>query len=170
VALPAFDKARDDRVPHHDSPVVEGPFDVVMLEGWCVGARPEEEAALERPLNDFERDRDPDGRLRRYVQDQLAGPYAELFGRFALLVMLKAPDMECVVQWRTEQEHALARRLHEQGKPDTSMSDAEIARFVGRFERLTRHMLDDMPQRSDLVVHLDRAHRIAGVTVAPEPG
>ena len=37
VDLPVFDKGRDDRAGTRRR---TGPFDLVLLEGWCVGARP----------------------------------------------------------------------------------------------------------------------------------
>lgn len=165
VALPRFDKAADDRVPEAEFTTVATPLDVVLLEGWCVGARPQPAEALATPVNDFERDRDPDGRLRAYHQSQLQGPYAALWDRFALLVMLKAPDMDCVVRWRTEQEHALRRRLLAQDRPDTALTDDQVADFVARFERVTRHMLHEMPGRADIVVQLDRDHRVVDTVV-----
>src|SRR5512139_4056281 len=41
VALPRFDKAADTRRPTAEWEVVEAPVDVVLFEGWCVGARPQ---------------------------------------------------------------------------------------------------------------------------------
>lgn len=35
-----------------------------------------------------------------------------------------------------------------------------IDRFVARYERLTRHMLEEMPARADLVLRLDRERRL----------
>jgi len=37
ISLPVFDKGLDDRMGTRR---VEGPFDLVLLEGWCVGASP----------------------------------------------------------------------------------------------------------------------------------
>ena len=39
TAVPRFDKASDDRRPDRD--MVAGPVDVILFEGWCVGARPQ---------------------------------------------------------------------------------------------------------------------------------
>ncbi len=73
VALPRFDKAVDDRAPTSDWPVFEGPADVVLLEGWCVGARAQPAAALADPINALERDEDPDGAWRGFANAALAG-------------------------------------------------------------------------------------------------
>ena len=93
---------------------------------------------------------------REYVNQCLAGPYARLFARVQRLVLLAAPGFEVVRRWRTEQEHALVRELELTGRtPARCLSDAEVAAFVQHFERLTRHILSEMPARADLTLFLD---------------
>jgi len=139
--LPRFDKARDEPgAPER----VDGPADMLILEGWCLGAPPQDAAALAEPVNDLERLRDPDGRWRRWVNAQLAGPYQALWSRIDHLVFLKAPGFDVVARWRTEQERAA-------GRP---MTEAEVAAFVQHYERLTRHMLHDCCDWADLIVRL----------------
>lgn len=160
TVLPRFDKACDDRAPVDAWPVVAGPVDVVLFEGWCVGARPEPPQALAAPLNALERERDPDGAWRSYVNAALAGPYRALFARLDLLVLLTAPDFETVLAWRREQEAKLRGRLAEAGQgADRAMSDDEVAVFVQHYERLSRHIAREMPARADLVVALDADRR-----------
>jgi D-glycerate 3-kinase len=157
TALPRFDKATDEPFEPSTEPKFTGRPDVLIFEGWCVGARAEEPSALLHPVNALERDEDADGRWRGYVNEQLAGPYQTLFGRLDRLVMLRAPNFECVAGWRQEQEHKLLSRLRETGAtehPSRVMSDAEVARFVMYFERVTRHVLVDMPTYADLVIEL----------------
>ena len=160
TALPRFDKAVDDRASAETWPVVAGPVDVVLLEGWCVGARPEPPEVLATPVNALEREQDPDGTWRAYVNAALAGPYRALFGRPDLLVLLTAPDFATVVAWRQEQEAKLRRRLAESGEAaGRAMSDEEVAIFVQHYERLTRHIALEMPARADLVIALDADRR-----------
>src|SRR5215470_6762608 len=66
VRVPTFDKGLDDRAERHAWPVA-GPVDVVVFEGWCLGARPEAPAALRNPVNALERDEDRDQRWRTFV-------------------------------------------------------------------------------------------------------
>jgi len=40
------------------------------------------------------------------------------------------------------------------------MDDAELARFVQHYERLTRHIIAEMPGRADVVIRLDEARRV----------
>jgi len=160
TALPRFDKAADDRMPVQTWPVVAGPVDVVLLEGWCVGARPEPPQALAEPINALERERDPDGTWRAYVNAALAGPYRALFGRLDLLVLFTAPDFAAVLAWRREQEAKLRARLSAAGQgADRAMSDEEVAVFVQHYERLSRHIAREMPARADIVIALDADRR-----------
>jgi D-glycerate 3-kinase len=156
VPLPRFDKARDDRRPKADWDSLEGPAQLVLFEGWCVGARPQTLEALDQPVNALEANEDVDGRWRRYVNDALGSEYQRLFAKIDLLVLLAAPSFDVVLKWRTQQEHELRAQA-----PNSSgvMTDAELVRFIQHYERLTRHMLIEMPGRADLVIHLgpDRA-------------
>jgi D-glycerate 3-kinase len=160
TALPRFDKAVDDRAPVDIWPVAASPVDVVLFEGWCLGARPQPSEALVQPVNALERERDPDGVWRAYVNAALAGPYRALFTRLDLLVLFTAPDFETVLIWRQEQEAKLRRRMAEEGQgPGRAMSDDEVAVFIQHYERLTRHIARETPARADLVIALDRDRR-----------
>lgn len=152
--LPRFDKARDDRAPETAWGEAPAGTALLILEGWCVGARPETSEALATPINDLEREEDADGRWRRAVNDALAGAYQTLFDRIDMLVLLAAPGFEVVRDWRIEQEHSLARTAGPNA--DGVMSDAEVERFIRFYERLTRHILAEMPGRADLVIRLGR--------------
>lgn len=141
VTIPSFDKASDDR---GTSRTLSPPFDIVLLEGWCIGALPQDSDALAQPVNALERTEDPDGSWRRWANDQLTGEYADLFARLDLRILLKAPDFAVVEGWRTEQEAALG---------DRAMDSASMRRFVAHYERITRTMLTN--PSADIVVELD---------------
>jgi D-glycerate 3-kinase len=164
LALPAFDKASDDRRPPDQWPHMVAPVDIVLFEGWCVGARPQASAALATPINALEAEEDPTGRWRGAVEAALAGPYQTLFSRLDRLILLKAPSFDQVYAWRAEQEAALATNL--QAAPDPArrtMSPEELRRFIMHYERLTRHILDEMPSRADLVVALGPGREVLGL-------
>lgn len=166
TSLPRFDKATDEPLPADAEPRVAGRPDVLMFEGWCVGARAEPVGALATPVNVLERDEDPAGRWRGYVNAQLAEVYPRLFGCIHRLVLLRAPRFECVAAWRQEQEHKLAARVRAAAQAGAAlriMSDAELARFVMHYERVTRHVIADMPSYADLVVELNEARDVLGL-------
>lgn len=149
AVLPRFDKAADNRSPRATWRTVATPVDVIILEGWCVGAVSQGRAALATPVNDLERDEDPKAIWRTYVNDQLDGPYQGLFSRLHDLILLQAPSFEVVAGWREEQEAKLRARTGSGMAPD------QIARFVALYERLTRWILAEAPGRADWVVTLD---------------
>ncbi len=153
VRLPRFDKATDDRAPESTWPSVERAR-VVVFEGWCVGARAQVDTALETPVNRLEDDEDPDEIWRRYANGALQGPYRGLFNLDAL-ILLAAPDFGAVYRWRTQQEHALAAEIAAGRRTGRAMSDEEVGRFIQFYQRLTVHILREMPDRADLVVRLD---------------
>lgn len=157
AALPRFDKGTDDRLP-------EGAWDraaagtrLLILEGWCVGATPQQDAALVLPVNALERDEDGEGRWRRFVNAALAGAYQALFARIDALVLLAAPDFDVVLRWRTQQEQDL------RAAAGRGMRDADVARFIAHYERLTRHILAEMPGRADMVLALDADRRVVAM-------
>lgn len=170
TAMPTFNKALDDREPEENWPLFIGHPEIILVEGWCLGARPEDDQALAGPMNELEANEDSGGSWRRYVNEQLKGPYQAFFDRIDLLVMLKAPSMEAVARWRTEQEHKLAERYQvaprvgEDGArpaPEVRiMSDQELERFIMHYERITRHCLDEMPERADVLLELDEDHNL----------
>ena len=132
-----------------------------------MGARPQPAGALAEPVNALEAERDRTGRWRRYVNERLETDYARLFRRLDLLIMLRVPSFGKVLEWRSLQERKLRERLR--GRPTAGgsapgMTDAEIARFVQHYERLTRHMLKTMPDYADAVIEIDDRHRMTGIT------
>lgn len=161
VALPSFDKARDDRRDASQWPRVRAPVDVIVFEGWCVGAAAQEPAALREPVNALERDEDPQAVWRTHVNHALEGPYRPLFGAFDRLILLAAPSFDVVFDWRREQERKLVARLAAEGRAGTAvMDEAQLARFIAHYERLTRHILDEMPARADVLFTLDAQRRM----------
>lgn len=167
--IPAFDKSRDDRVPREQWPVFGGRAEVILLEGWCLDARLEKDSALAEPMNRLEENEDPDGVWRRYANDQLKGEYRQFFDEIDFLVMLKAPSMECVLEWRRLQEQKLAKKIRnapKRGEPHGNaqdlriMTDDEVGRFVMHYERVTRACLAEMPGRADVLINVAEDHSL----------
>lgn len=170
VRVPRFDKARDDRRPEADWDVVAGPIDLVLLEGWCMGARPQPVADLDPPRNELERREDADGRWRNYVNEALRQDFLPLYQRVDLWLMLQAPSFDCVYRWRLEQERKLARKAaagEGGGGAVGVMDEAQLARFIQHYQRLTEHCLAVLPPLVDYLFILDEERRI---TAGNHPG
>ena len=150
LAMPKFDKATDDLIDEAEWPEIEVPVDVVVLEGWCIGARSQSDAELDTPINTLEAEEDPDGQWRLAVNEHLKTDYAELFQRLDRLVMLRIPSFEKAIEWRRLQE----------SKSSTQLSEKQLVRFMMYFERLTRHMLETVPLYADTVIDIDDQHNM----------
>ena len=156
LPLPRFDKAQDDRAAAETWPVVTGPIDLIILEGWCVGSSAQTSAALSKPVNQLERDRDPTGTWRQHVNRQLETGYETLFAKLDYLFFLQAPDFEAVFRWRLVQEEKLAASS---ANDDPGIMDRkQLAEFMQHYERLTRTGFATLPEISDVILELDQNH------------
>ena len=158
--LPRFDKARDDRADSSDWPVVSGPVDLIIVEGWCVGSPPQQESDLIEAINTLEEMDDADGRWRKFVNDSLRGDYARLFARLNALIFLQAPDFSVIHRWRSLQEEKLAS-----SKPEDSsgiMNSEQIARFIQHYERVTKNNLAVLPALANVVLEFSDSHNCTG--------
>lgn len=147
--IPVFDKAEDDRVGER---VFEGPADWVLLEGWCVGAKPLDQSSLLEPVNTLEAEDDSEGVWRTHFADCLAEEYAPLWEGMDASLFLHVPSLDAVRRWRLAQEraHPAARRL----------DAVEVARFVQHFERVTRSMWAQAPRPGQVTAKLGEAHEV----------
>lgn len=155
VRLPRFDKGRDDRAPEQEWPLARPGTQVLLLEGWCLGAAPQPDAALADPVNELEAREDGDGTWRRNANAALAGDYRQLWQAIDRLIFLAAPDWEVVALWREQQEAELRQTA------PAAMTPGEVSRFIQHYERLTRWMLAELPGRADLTLRLGHDRRVS---------
>lgn len=149
VDYPRFDKGRDTRLPPSRWPRVTRPPQLIILEGWALGIRPQTLTALDEPINQLEREEDPEGTWRHWVNKQLRA-YQPLWRKLDALIVLQAPNWEIVRQWRSEQEEELLAR-----HAPLAMDAATMMRFLAHFERLSRHALATLPELADTTVEYD---------------
>lgn len=161
TAVPRFDKGRDDRAPEHVWPVVEGPCDIVLFEGLWIGLSPIDPDELTTPINELEAREDPRAIWRSHANRELREEYPALFAPCEFLIHFQIPDFASSKRWRSGAEHALRARLQASGA-DTSrvMDDAALGRFFDHYERFITHAMKVMPERANLVLHVDRDHRV----------
>ena len=147
--FPRFDKLADDRAIKPD--IYSGQPAIILFEGWCVGAQPQNDDALVVPVNDLEQTEDPDGVWRRWANGHLSKSYKALWAELDHLIFIQVPDLNFVIDARWQQEKGLALR-----NPDApQMTRAEIVHFVAHYERLTRHIWTTMPDQADTLLKRD---------------
>ena len=159
TAIPCFDKAIDDRTAEETWEVVETQPDIVLFEGWCVGATALPEASLKKPINDFEAQHDPDALWRTAINQYLKQDYPALWSVLDKLIFIQIPSFESVFQWRKRQESETFANT-----PENAMTDEEIREFIGQAERITTHNMTQLPSTADMTIQIDDLHRITHLT------
>ncbi len=154
VLIPRFNKLTDDRFKKSKWIKVKKRPSVIILEGWCVGARHQKDLDLKKPLNLIERKYDTNLEWRKKVNNHLKRNYKKLFNKMDKLVYLKAPSFNHIFQWRIHQE----QKLKLTSKNKKTMSKSQIREFIMFYERITRHMMKDYSNISDLTIFLDKKH------------
>ncbi len=157
--LPRFLKAMDDRAPREQWQPIDRPVQWIILEGWCLGLPPQPAARLQSPVNSLEAEQDPEGHWRRYVNDQLAGPYRKLWSMVDHWLMLAAPGFHCVEAWRWQQEAALYRKT-QAGQGLQLMTRGTLRVFLQHYQRWTEYALETLPSQMHHCIWLDDQRRM----------
>ena len=156
ILIPKFDKSIDDRLPKKKWQKVEKKQDIVIFEGWCVGATPQKKKDLIAPINILEKEKDKKRTWRNYVNKELKNRYEKIFKLIDLMIFLKIPSFEYVYEWRLLQEKKL--RVTSKGKK--TMTDKQVKNFIMFYERITRHMLKNFSKKAKFIINIDSSHRL----------
>ena len=134
---------------------------MIIFEGWCVGAAPQRNKDLIKPINLLEKEEDKKKIWRNKVNNELKTKYKKIFNLIELIIFLKVPSFKHVFKWRLLQEKKL--KLTSKGKKIMSLK--EVKYFVMYYERLTKHMLKNMVKKADTVIKIDNQHRLKSINL-----
>ncbi|MFL2889486.1 MAG: uridine kinase [Pelagibacteraceae bacterium] len=154
--IPKFDKSIDDRFSKKNWTKIKRKPEIVIFEGWCVGARQQKKNQLKKPLNKLEKTKDKNISWRKKVNNELKTKYKKLFNEIDHLIFLKVPSFKYVRKWRILQE----KKLFLKSKGKKIMSEKQINEFVMFYERITRQMIKDLKKTANVVINLDKKHRL----------
>ena len=159
LKLPKFNKAIDDRYKKKFWYKIKSRPDVVIIEGWCIGAKPQKNSQLNKPINSLERTRDKNFMWRKYVNHQLKTKYKKLFKQFDDLVYLKAKNFDLLKKWRVRQEKQL--KLRTKNKKNLKiMNQKEVINFMQTYQRITQQMFRDTSKYASVIMDLNNNHQI----------
>ena len=151
VDIPRFDKSLWNGAGDRTQSEAILTADIVLFEGWFVGARPINSALFKTAPAPILTELD-----RAFAQDMNARlrDYLPLWQQIDRLIVLYVSDYQLSKQWRKQAEHQMIA----QGKP--GMSDAEIDEFVEYFWRSLHPKLFITPliQACDLVIEINSDH------------
>jgi len=151
--IPSFSKILDMHHPKKDWRKYKGRPDFIFFDAWCGGAKPIPDNKWRPPLNKLEKEKDPDQVWARWSNNELAGDYQKLFDRFDKLVFIQVEKMENVYENRWLQEKNMSKGIKDEKLLKNIMNKDQIKNFVMHYERLTRHILDEMPNQADIVIN-----------------
>ena len=157
--IPKFDKSIDNRFSKDKWLKVKKKPNIVIFEGWCVGAIAQKNKDLNFPINKLEKQEDSKKIWRRKVNSELKKNYKKIFNLIDKLIFLKVPSFKYVFKWRLLQE----KKLRVTGKGNKTMTDDQIKKFVMYYERITKHMLKTLSKKASTVISIDDKHRLKSI-------
>ena len=157
--VPKFNKAIDDRYSKSLWYKLKLKPDVMIFEGWCVGAKPQKNNLLKKPINSLERAYDQKKNWRLHVNNQLKTKYKTLFNQLDGLLYLKPKNFNLLKIWRLKQEKKLL--LQTKNKKNLKiMNSNEIINFMQTYQRITQQMFKDVPKYCSIILNLNSKHQI----------
>jgi D-glycerate 3-kinase len=159
LKVPTFNKAADDRFNKKYWYNIKERPDVIIFEGWCVGAKPEKNISLKKPINSMEKVNDAKFIWRKFVNQQLKSKYKNLYSQLNCLIYLKAKNFNLLQKWRLKQEHKLWLKSKKTSKR-MIMSKGDVINFMQTYQRITENMFRMMPKYASIVMYLNSNHQI----------
>ena len=157
--LPTFNKAIDDRFNKKYWYDLKDKPDVIIFEGWCVGAKSEKKNSLMKSINSMEKSKDQKKIWRRYVNQQLKTKYKKLYSQLNCLIFLKANNFKLLQKWRLKQERKLW--LNSKRKSNLKiMNKEDVINFMQTYQRITQNMFRYMPKYASIILNLNSNHQI----------
>ena len=161
-SLPKFDKSIDDRCKRKEWYKIKSRPDVVILEGWCVGAKAQKNTELLKSINILERHKDKKHVWRKYVNNQLKTNYKKMFKKLDEFIYLKASNFNLLQKWRIVQEKRLS--LSTKNKKNLKiMNKEDIIIFMQTYQRITQNMFKQAPKYASVVMQLNNNHQIKSI-------
>ena len=159
VRIPKFDKSIDDRFKLQFWQKILKKPDIIIFEGWCVGAKPQKKKDLIVPINVLEKEKDKKGIWRKYVNNELKKNYKKIFKYINKNIFLRVPNFKYVFKWRLLQEE----KLIASSRGSRTMSKDQIKNFIMYYERITKEMLKNYDKESHIVIKIDKQHRLSSI-------
>jgi len=160
--LPKFDKSKDERYNKKLWYKINSKPDIIIFEGWCVGAKNQKNSKLIKSINSLEKISDQNYVWRKYVNLQLKKNYKNLFRQIDEIIYLKANNFKILQKWRIKQEKTLW--LKSKNKRSLRiMNRGDIINFMQTYQRITQNMFKDAPKYASIVMKLNSNHQINSI-------
>jgi len=153
IITPTFNKLKDDISKKTNA---FSKADILILEGWCCGAKPIAKNYLHKNLNKIEKIFDKNFKWRNFYNLKLKMEYQKIFNSFDKTIYLQPPSFEFVLKWRYAQEKNNAKKI----KTKNFMNKNATKTFILHYEKLTKWMMKNMPVNADMLIKVDKSQKI----------
>lgn len=157
--FPKFNKATDERNKIKDWNSLKSRPEIVILEGWCIGAKHQKYKQLIKSVNSTEKTFDKNLKWRKFVNLQLMTKYKKLFSQIDNYLYLNVSNFNLLKKWRVKQEKKLL--INNKNKKNLKiMKTSEVLIFMQTYQRITEQMFKDMPKCASVIIKLNKNHQI----------
>ena len=160
LTIPKFDKSKDDRLKQNFWQKITKKPDIIIFEGWCVGAKPQKKKDLIKSINLLEKRDDIKLTWRKKVNNELMINYKKIFKLIDYKIYIKVPSFKHVFRWRLLQE----KKLSLKSKNKSVMKTNEVKRFIMFYERITKDMMKNFKD-NNIIIYLSNNHKIKSINI-----
>ena len=160
LTIPKFDKSKDDRFKQNFWQKITKKPDIIIFEGWCVGAKPQNKKDLIKSINLLEKREDIKLTWRKKVNNELMINYKKIFKLIDYKIYIKVPSFKHVFRWRLLQE----KKLSLKSKNKNVMKTNEVKRFIMFYERITKDMMKNLKD-NNIIIYLSNNHKIKSINI-----
>lgn len=147
--LPQFSKAEDDilKSKYHK---LTFPYDIFILEGWCINYQGEPLVSLKKPINAMEKKLDKNLQWRKYVNKKSKEYFKAIYQKSNCSIFLRIPSFKHVFQYRKKQELDIPKNKR--------MTDSQLKHFISFYERITKNLLVSKHNKFDIEISIKPNH------------
>ena len=160
LTVPKFDKSKDDRLKRNFWQKITKKPDIVIFEGWCVGAKPQSKKDLMKSINLLEKREDKKLTWRKKVNNELKVNYKKIFNLIDYKIYINVPSFKHVFKWRLLQEKKLGLKSNNKNVMKTN----EVKRFIMFYERITKSMMKNLKD-NNIIISLSNNHKIKTINI-----
>ena len=154
--LPKFSKADDNllKAKFHN---LQFPYDIFILEGWCINYRGECQSALQNPINSMEKNHDQSLKWRKFVNKKSKEYFKNIYKKSHCSIFLKIPSFKYVFQYRKKQELGIPKKKQ--------MNNKQLKNFISFYERITKNLLVSKKNKFDIEINVKPNHNYVGLKI-----
>lgn len=147
--LPRFSKAEDD-ILKNKFHRLQFPYDIFILEGWCINYQGEKFESLNKPINRMEKKFDANLAWRTYMNKKSKEYFRTIYAKSPCSIFLRIPSFKYVFQYRKKQELGIPKNKR--------MNDAQLKKFISFYERITKNLLGARKNKFNIEINIKPNH------------